>query len=244
MSGFLRRLAGRALGTGIPIHSVAGLPFAEPLRAAEPDVVSPTAPLVGRGVAGPGQPTVAERSLSPRHAAESLEVVPRAPTMGPVDLTVRAETPLSALPPPEYAPLRSPQPPIAAEVPPLTASPPPVGEPQARAFVPLVPRAAPSRTLLRRSPGQRTGAQPPPAARSATSTRRREGAARTAEPTVPGVEVQRPVAEPDATEIHVHIGRIEVTAVPPTPAPKRAAPGTLRPMSLSAYLDQRNGKRR
>jgi hypothetical protein len=51
----------------------------------------------------------------------------------------------------------------------------------------------------------------------------------------------RPSASPvqataEPTEVHVHIGRIEVTAVHEPPAPHRPAPPRAAPMSLQAYL--------
>ncbi len=50
--------------------------------------------------------------------------------------------------------------------------------------------------------------------------------------------------EPEPTEVHVHIGRIEVTAVAETtPAPKRSRPRR-EPMSLDEYLAQRQRERR
>jgi hypothetical protein len=40
----------------------------------------------------------------------------------------------------------------------------------------------------------------------------------------------------DNTEVHIHIGRIDVTAVHETPAARRRAPGAPAPMSLDGYL--------
>jgi hypothetical protein len=40
----------------------------------------------------------------------------------------------------------------------------------------------------------------------------------------------------EATEVHVHIGRIEVTALHEPPAPRRSAPSRAAPVSLQAYL--------
>jgi hypothetical protein len=48
-----------------------------------------------------------------------------------------------------------------------------------------------------------------------------------------------PPAAESPTEVHVHIGRIEVTAVQPPPAPKPAARGGPQPMSLDEYLARR-----
>ena len=47
-----------------------------------------------------------------------------------------------------------------------------------------------------------------------------------------------PQSEPD-TEVHIHIGRIDVTAVKEAPAPRRSAAAAPAPMSLDGYLAQR-----
>lgn len=46
----------------------------------------------------------------------------------------------------------------------------------------------------------------------------------------------------ETTEVHVSIGRIEVTAVHESPPPKRQAPPTAKPMTLDEYLTRRQGK--
>jgi hypothetical protein len=47
------------------------------------------------------------------------------------------------------------------------------------------------------------------------------------------------VAAADAPHVHIHIGRIELTAVP-EPAPSRRKPGPAKkPMSLDDYLERR-----
>jgi hypothetical protein len=43
----------------------------------------------------------------------------------------------------------------------------------------------------------------------------------------------------ETTEVHVSIGRIEVTAVHEAPPPKRPAPATAKPMTLDEYLARR-----
>jgi hypothetical protein len=53
------------------------------------------------------------------------------------------------------------------------------------------------------------------------------------------IPAQRPGATDDSTEVHIHIGRIDVTAVH-EPPPRRRAPVTGNaPMSLDAYLAKR-----
>lgn len=53
---------------------------------------------------------------------------------------------------------------------------------------------------------------------------------------VPGIAPQAASVD---TEVHIHIGRIDVTAVPEAPAPRRSEPKVQAPMSLDAYLAQR-----
>jgi hypothetical protein len=62
--------------------------------------------------------------------------------------------------------------------------------------------------------------------------------AREAERTLPS-RAAMPQREPD--EIRIHIGRIEVTAAPPAPAPARVAPAR-KTLSLDDYLKRRNGR--
>lgn len=53
----------------------------------------------------------------------------------------------------------------------------------------------------------------------------------------------RPQAAAAGPDIHVHIGRVEVTAVhPPTERPRRNPPSQPQPMSLDEYLARRQGK--
>lgn len=51
-----------------------------------------------------------------------------------------------------------------------------------------------------------------------------------------------PVAS-DSTEVHVTIGRIEITAVHEAPPAKRSSPAKAKPMSLDEYLARRDGRR-
>jgi hypothetical protein len=63
-------------------------------------------------------------------------------------------------------------------------------------------------------------------------------------PALPRETLAQPtrVAGSEVNEVHVHIGRIEVTAVHESQAPKRAAsPPRRQPMSLDEYLTKRKG---
>jgi hypothetical protein len=51
------------------------------------------------------------------------------------------------------------------------------------------------------------------------------------------------VGEPETTEVHVHIGRIEVTAVHEAPTPKAKPSAARKPMSLDDYLARRKEDR-
>lgn len=48
----------------------------------------------------------------------------------------------------------------------------------------------------------------------------------------------------ETTEVHVSIGRIEVTAVHEAPPPRRPAPKANKPMSLDEYLTKREAGRK
>jgi hypothetical protein len=45
-----------------------------------------------------------------------------------------------------------------------------------------------------------------------------------------------------APDVHIHIGRIELTAIAPVAAPRRESANTKKPMSLEEYLRRRNGR--
>jgi hypothetical protein len=49
-----------------------------------------------------------------------------------------------------------------------------------------------------------------------------------------------PGAADEATEVHIHIGRIDVTAVHEAPPPRRKPASTQAPMSLDSYLARRS----
>lgn len=60
-------------------------------------------------------------------------------------------------------------------------------------------------------------------------------------PSDPGLSVPRRAPEPEATEVHVHIGRIEVTAVHEAPTHKAKVAPARRTMSLDEYLARCKG---
>jgi hypothetical protein len=54
--------------------------------------------------------------------------------------------------------------------------------------------------------------------------------------------VARGEAAQSGPEVHIHIGRIELTAATPAPVVRREAGAGRKPLSLDAYLKQRGSK--
>ncbi|HEX7778065.1 MAG TPA: hypothetical protein VF424_02435 [Vicinamibacterales bacterium] len=81
------------------------------------------------------------------------------------------------------------------------------------------------------------------APRAAAAAVRADAAQRPWSPPAPRtVEPERSsTPAPEPHDVHVHIGRIEVTAVPAEPTLKRVPRDQARRMSLAEYLKQRNG---
>jgi hypothetical protein len=50
--------------------------------------------------------------------------------------------------------------------------------------------------------------------------------------------------EQSAPDVHIHIGRIELTAVTPPAPPRRPTAATKAAMPLDEYLQRRNGRSR
>ena len=252
MSGLFRRLARQAAGSRpATVHAMARLPFHAPPALVAPDEGGAPMPLARAPAADPA-PTppsaTAARSTHPaaparsRHRGHAEPVSPVAPAID----TPSADTPapLVALcddePSPPAEPARprprqadtdihGPAAPAAAATVAVAAS--------APAWRVEVPPAAAGRaprepTADAAGPGAFPEALLPPQAAAAPP------AAQAARPANPPSPVRpAPAAEP--TEVHVHIGRIEVTAVQ-APAPsRRPARGGQAPMSLDAYLAKR-----
>ncbi|MCW5627551.1 MAG: hypothetical protein KIT47_01705 [Rhodoferax sp.] len=257
MTGFLHRLAQRANGTAPLVRSAAatrtpaGLPHAmawpqaeasEHAGAADP-MAYPSRPADGRGAA-PGLP------FGERH--------------GPDARAARAPASTASPPPPAAAPQVPPARPVTtdSDTGPLATqhAPDPL---QAFMATPPVTATAPSsrgpETQEARRPGSHRDTQPP--AGPAVSHARVAHDARPAHDPIeaarqhllapqrvraPAMPSQprgrdRPAAAEEATEVHVHIGRIEVTALQPAPAPRKPARSGRAPLSLDDYLSRRRG---
>jgi hypothetical protein len=250
MSGLLRRLASQALRGGPPeVRPVARLAYPAPAEPtpAPADLPPRTAP--STPPADSGRDDANSVALTRRTAAEIPARADRRERPEPREAL--EERGRSYLPDAFQA-----APPDAA------AGPPPsiprnevavgTGEPGHGTTAPWPPatRPAPAPEAPRR-----TTSAPPPAPSPRPPTAFRPPAAlvdRTSPPvpsppivrsrTDPAMRVERRSSDTEPTEVHVHIGRIEVTAVhdtPPTRERKRTAP---KPMSLDQYLAKRRGR--
>lgn len=234
MSAILQRLGARAIGQAWSVRSDARLPFAD-ARLAEPAAFTPALAAAARPdrLAPTSTPLAASDPLQPavpgpaRHGDAPRRPAPQDPATlaTPSDLgqrAGRAEAPASTEPaalPPLLAPLASLWRPaedrlrataVPAEVPDtLLPSLPPT-------LLPGTGRPAPER---QGSPVWRAPSALPP---------------RTAADPAPAQAPQG-----GETEVHIHIGRIEVTALQEAPRPKAKPRDRAQPMSLDAYLEQR-----
>lgn len=241
MSGLLHRLGARAIGHAWSVRSDAALPFAggrwaEPVgEAAErpstdvalsPPVVrqrDATAPEQAPASAAPRSP---ETARSPRMASSPRWPQPLAPTPAP-DAVVR----------PDPVPARSTLvgPATRFEAPPpasLHTGPTRDGAMGVAPAPQVASRPVTDLTLpspLMRGPGA-------DAASPSTPPPWRTAAAQAREVAQPMAARTPPAAE---SEVHIHIGRIEVTALQEAPRPKAKPREPAQPMSLETYLQQR-----
>jgi hypothetical protein len=249
MSGLFHRLAAQALGKAQPVvHSLAHIPYVAPLELVDESAAEGTpappempAPLgnLGRDARidgaprplDPGFPLVLQPP-TPVLSAQTVRSEDRAsaePTRAPLLATSSRRLPPADLPA-DGRPLQ----PVAgiptALLPVQTregVAPAPAGTVEPRAAEPAAPspRLAPAPLL-----------SPSPLAwpRSNASGR---------SPLVRPLEVAN-AQQDETTEVHVHIGRIEVTALHEAPPPKPKRPPARSPMSLDDYLARRKEERR
>jgi len=247
VSGLLRRLAVHALGLAAPVRSSARLPYAaapalevesrELAPPAEAPALETPAPVATRLT--PLAPLVAappeSAAGSPAESSPAMHVGARAVHGEPAG-------------PGATRPGRGSSRPIAPE---------PVSVPRRRQ-VPQAPRGTfePGSSRLREEtdaeaiqeavPSALRRALPenpaPPPTLLPLSPRRAvaPGVVSAAPGSPAGAAGQGPADE--TREIHVSIGRIEVTAVHEAPAPKRRAARTRKPTTLDEYLAQRRGE--
>ncbi len=233
MSGFLSHLAARGMGQTGAVHSAARLPYASPPALVEAGSEAMALP-----------PSLPSRPLGgPPHELVQGQVPPR-PEAIPDGAT-------TAVPTPPSPSLRRPS--ILTPAPDDAAS-----------RVDRNPRDAPRETdagrPLRRPAESAIRATPDPivpaaahiAGEGPAADYKGSGPMRSVRPLLPrqqgpngaavfksasGAAWQTPVEE--TTEVHVSIGRIEVTAVHESPPPKRAPARSQRALSLEEYLARR-----
>jgi hypothetical protein len=224
VSGLLRRLAARALGVAPTVRPVVGWAAEAGVRAtADTPALVPETSLEDGGLLPQAAPT-AERTptgtgpLAPEPPQEM--VGPGAPLRFEQRVTrsLAAETPTA---PREAlrAPARPATPPEAHVE---------LGEPRRAP----VDRTAASHDAIRDAPPllplQRVARLLPPQALAASTPS-------------PAAAARPPIEE--TTEVHVSIGRIEVTAVQEAPPPRREPARPRKPKSLEEYLATRQGSR-
>jgi hypothetical protein len=256
MNGLLHRLAAATIGKGLSVRSNARLPFNQAALASTD--VAEAAPRSLARHPGPmvppptGMPHAVDttRQLLPRldeHAAEPTTADPTTHSSEPERTRQRPPVTVSLAPPAKPKVERM-----------SDAAPPEPLMPVWPAIVPIetpgAPVVAPSREARRgrpdQSPSGTTAARPdrelktapvPSSVGDAPSPLLPWAAPRSAPRPSP---VERPRVldsggADEGTEIHIHIGRIEVTAVQAPPPPRRKVP-SIPPVSLDEYLAKRS----
>lgn len=241
MSGLLHRLGARAIGHAWSVRSDAALPFAggrwaeSAVEAAErPSTGVTLSPPVARrpDATAPEQapasaaPRSTETAPSPRMASSPRWPQPLAPTPAP-DAAVR----------PDPVPARST---LVGPVPRFETPPP--ESPHSGPTRDGAMGAAPALQVASRSatepklPAPLMRGPEADAAALTTPPPWRTAAAQSLEATQAMAARTPPAAE---SEVHIHIGRIEVTALQEAPRPKAKPREPAQPMSLETYLQQR-----
>ena len=251
MSGLFRRLARHA--SGLPqatVHAMARLPFQAPPELLPTDEGSaPILPLEHGAAQTPAsEPTAPPRragefvsdaqSQAPSRQSATEHPAPRrgeSPALSPAPLvatTVRENASEASAEEGKHAPAESTRPAVRNHA---HAS-------EAASAASVLARVVPATTLAsplassvrpgRAEPATVTGYRAVPEALLPAQAER--ATARAADAARPATAA---AAEP--TEVHVHIGRIEVTAVQAPAPPKRPSRSGQAPMSLDAYLAKR-----
>lgn len=255
MTRYLHRLAERSLSPAPAVHSRLRLPFASipatetpPLfeafhqAAFEPPIETPyqttATPVMGRAetaLRSQARPIAAQGLLAPVTVRTPLgaEAAPPArdsvKRQGAGDAPAHDSSHTIPLPSEETDEVRGTasgiHPALGPHPQPLSSqSPPPVGKDSVERVsrpkpgAPLVPHHAARSQLAPPLPARLVGTKPPQSRSAARA--------------------------PDVPEVHVTIGRIEVTAVHAPAAPKRPHPPAKKPMSLGEYLARRERRER
>lgn len=249
MSGHLQRLAARAMGRTRPLHTLGTLPLAGPETspiaddAAMPEAIGRMPPAVHSGriqasvpplaeLQAPGEIESARVTERPQATTNTLteQAAPpasqeRATPLATALHVSRDETTLSRDGPEPLLPRVSPEPAVTEPMS-LQGAPQDLSEPPDERDSFSGP-AAPPRLMPRVAP---KSIQPTLHAALGSPSAR------------PG-DHRLPETVEETTEVHVNIGRIEVTAVQEAPAQKPAPRRRQQPMSLDEYLSRRQGGR-
>ncbi|MHA7599835.1 hypothetical protein ACX12L_07820 [Alicycliphilus sp. T452] len=240
MNGLLQRLAARATGSAWTVRSDARLPFAGAPGTVQAQAVEPSEP-----------------AAAPRQASEDRAAMPRQATPPAAEPAHEAGPPAAlarqmaaeqdsatTAPRPEQKPAAAPR----AKADP--AGPPGLGDMAHTTETVAAPTAA-RHVPPAHAQSPAAHADPAPllpagkAPETAAAPHARAAAAHPGTPRAPHAlpppwlpsPAQAAPAEP--AEVHVHIGRIEVTAIAQPQPPKHAARERAQPLSLEAYLARR-----
>lgn len=234
MNGLLHRLAARANGSAWTVRSDARLPFAseswgQATIETEAPQTEPTALLRPSAKAlapdphatEPNAPHLQQQAAGQAPAGESpnaLMSVPATPyrTVQQHQWPFATDAPLSAQPPDKRTVLPQPTPDAPATSRPAAAH----------------PHAAPAFAQNAPEPLLPPVSAPSVAASAGLAPRAHPGA---------WAGTTQPAARED-TEVHIHIGRIDVTVVHEAPKPRPRARERTQPVSLDAYLAARHTK--
>jgi hypothetical protein len=240
-AGLLHRLAARATSTAWTLRSDARLPFgaagAEPAQDAVPPLMEAAAAQTRAPVPSRTDALMPDSPASGHAGPRPAQAAPvAAQALGP--LPAPAET---ALPPP---PARPPQQLAVPRAPPATRTM-EQAEFEPAPLMPAMPTNAPPRIAAepaalrasqREAPAPLLPLLPQAAAQALARTHSLQAAASAA-----ARSAAPAIASPE-TEVHIHIGRIDVTALHEAPRPKPRARERAQPVSLDAYLTARSAK--
>lgn len=255
MKGLLHRLAARAAGTALPVRSDARLPFGAGTwgdtvttqvdAAATTAIASPLAPppTARTGPAGAAAAPATDLQTAPEleiaARADHVDFEQRAPSQRRASAETTAKRREERLPPrlvredPDSRAPIEPPPARVADVrtrlqrDEIAALPPSLAQ-QATPFI-----AAPASFQSGHAEPERLMPAAIPLLMPATAS------AMTGQPAWAGHSPARAERVDEPTEVHVHIGRIDVTAVHEPAAPLRRRTGAAAPMSLDTYLAKR-----
>jgi hypothetical protein len=255
MSGLLSRLAARAAGSTLVLRADARLPRdgvsgrsvameeGSPVAAGPAHRVVPEMPETPPAVPVQVEP-LAHVPDAPQSAADVLAADVRAADVRAAAVPVPVHDSAADLPGAVRAPLLSAAMPAPVTYAPAPASAAAAAPAAARVAAGAMPPPAPAlaAATLAPTPAPAPEIRPDPGADPVLLMARGPSPAPLA-PVAPRVvlPLQGAVAQAAGadTEVHIHIGRIDVTAVQEAAAPRRSGAPVQAPMSLDAYLAQR-----